>query len=279
MRPVFLLLAVACSSPGHSGAGGELLLCGGDEVVAVDLGHGGRKTWSWRAPGELKALFRSIDECKPVEGGSKVLVTASSGGGAALVERATGKVLFWARVVNAHSAELLPGGRLVAASSVGDGGNRLLLYDVAVPDRPLASDELVSAHGAVWDEGRKLLWALGLAELRAYRVEGDVLARAATHELPSKGGHDLSAVPGGRDLVVTTDSEVVLFDRGTGTFRPHPDLGAAAKVKGVSVRPRTGRVAYVQAETSWWAETVRFLHPPGSLRREGERLYKARWLR
>lgn len=272
MRLALLSAALALAS---CAAAEELVLCGGPEVYVVDLSRG--KIWSWRAPEELAPLFRSTDECKPAGGGRRIVITSSSGG-AALVERSTGKVLFWARVVNAHSAEVVPGNRLVAASSVGEGGNRLLLYDLALPDRPVWSDELVSAHGAVWDEKRGLLWALGLDELRAYRPEGAAFARAETHALPSRGGHDLSAVPGSSDLVVTTDTQVLLFDRDARRFRPHPELGSAAKVKGVSVHPRTGRTAYVQAETSWWSERVRLLHPAGEVLRPGERVYKARWL-
>jgi hypothetical protein len=59
------------------------------------------KIWSWRGvdrpelPPDLRDKFKSTDECKPVEGGAKILIT-SSGGGVALVERSSGKALFHA---------------------------------------------------------------------------------------------------------------------------------------------------------------------------------------
>lgn len=285
---VLLLLALGgCASPPDAEAAApRLVLCGGDEVFVVDLQ--GRKSWGWRAvedpalPDAFRPLFRSTDECKPTADG-RVVIT-SSGGAAAVVDRATRRATFWARVVNAHSAELLPRNRLAAAASVGQGGDRLLLFDLARPgDPPLWSDALPSGHGVVWDADRGLLWALGGEELRAYLLEAwdgsaPRLTRLETHRLPSPGGHDLSPVPFSSRLLVTTGTEVLSFDRETRRFEPHPRLGKAAKVKGISVDPRTGRTAYVQAEESWWAFGVRFLEPDGRLNLPGRRLYKARWL-
>jgi hypothetical protein len=83
-----------------------------------------------------------------------------------VVERPSGKVVWFAQVPNAHSLELLPRGRIVVASSVHDKGNRLVLFDLAHSDKLIWDTPLVSAHGVVWDEGRQLLWALGLKELQ-----------------------------------------------------------------------------------------------------------------
>lgn len=277
MRPLagLLLLTASCAT-----ADERLLVCGQDEVFSVDLQ--GRVHWSWKAvdrpelPEALRPKFRTTDDCKPVDGGAKVLVT-SSGGAVALVERATGRALFWASAVNAHSAELLPGGRVAVASSVGTGGDRLLLFDLATPDRPLWQEELVSAHGLVWDDARQVLWALGGTELRTYRRDGGVLRRADTFPLPDPGGHDLRAVPGRADLLVTTGKNVWRFDRDAGRFAEAVAFPERGKVKGVDVHPVTGRTAWVKAEESWWAFRVRFLDPPGELPLPGRRIYKARW--
>jgi len=225
-------------------------------------------------PDPIRQRFRSTDECKPVDGGRRILIT-SSGGGVALVERETGKAVFWASVRNAHSAEILPGNRVVVAGSYGEDGNRLVLFDLAVPEKPLWSGELYGAHGAVWD-GQ--LWALGEKELRLYDREVDGLALRRQWELPDPGGHDLRAVPGTCRLVVTTGKRVWLFDRERQAFEPHPDLGDLAGVKGVDIHPATGQVAYVKAEESWWAYRVLFLDPGGELPLPGRRLYKARWM-
>ena len=258
----------------------EIVCSGPDGLFIIDVR--GERVWSWDAstrpeiPEAIRSKFRSTDECKPVDGGVKILVT-SSGGGVALVERATGKALFWAVVQNAHSAEILPGNRVVVAGSTGDQGNRLVLFDLAVSEKPLFTDELYSGHGVVWDAKRERLWALGERELRAYRLEEDRLIRESTHELPDRGGHDLRPVPGTNLLVVTTNESVHLFDREAKTFTPHPDLGSAAKVKSVDVHPRTGRIAYVQAEERFWARRIRFLDPGGELAQPATRLYKVRW--
>src|SRR4051812_2138095 len=191
----------------------ELITCGWDKVLILDLNardaRGTPKTlWAWRAadrpelPPDVRALFRSTDDCKPVEGGRRILIT-SSGGGVALVERANGAVIFYGRAVNAHSADLLPNGRIVVAASHGAKGNNgdaLILFDVQQSDRELWRTELPVGHGAVWDETRQVLWALASQELRSYRLvdwmtAAPRLALAAKVTLPEKGGHDLQAVP------------------------------------------------------------------------------------
>ena len=146
---------------------------------------------------------------------------------------------------NAHSLETLPRGRIVVASSVNAKGNRLVLFDVSHSNQPIWDTPLPSAHGVVWDEGRQLLWALGLKELRCYQLrdwEGEKpsLAIKAAFPLPDQGGHDLQPIPQSSDLVVTTERHVYLFNRDKHEFRPHPDLGDKANIKSVSVHPGTG---------------------------------------
>lgn len=271
---VALLLLLLALLP--SGDADRIVCCGQEEVFIVDVSRpdAPRKVWSWTAAEERRTLFRSTDECKPVEEGAKILVTASSGG-VALVDVATRDAVYFARVQNAHSAELLPGNRLVVAGSYGEEGNRLVVFDRASPDRPLSVEPLHSAHGAVWDGGR--LWALGETELRAYALEGNRLVMKKTFALPDRGGHDLRPVPGTDRLLVTTNGDVLWFDRRKEAFSSHPDLGGRAGVKGLDVHPRTGRLLYVQAEERWWAFGVKFLDPAGEVRLPDERLYKARW--
>lgn len=259
----------------------ELLVCGWDELIALDVaGDSPRKVWSWRAetreelPAEFRKLFRTIDECKPVAGG-RVLITASSDG-VALIERPSGRVVFWASGANAHSAEMLPGGRIAVACSVRQkGGNRVVLFDAARPAEELASVPLYSGHGVVWDGERETLWALGGRLLLALSAD---LKVKAEFELPDEGGHDLWPVPGTPALGVTTHDGVWVFDRATRVFRRHPDLGSLAHVKSVAPHPVTGELAYIQADLpEWWSERIEFLHPRRTVRLNGERLYKARW--
>jgi hypothetical protein len=200
----------------------------------------------------------------------------------ALVDRESRGAVFYAAVANAHSIELLPGGRMAAAASVAQDGNRILLFDLATR-KEVAGERLISAHGVVWDERRGWLWALGYEELRAYRViegpEGGCELRLEFQtELPESNGHELVAVPGSARLFISTGKHGWYFDRATRAFTPHETLADQPNLKSYSVHPQTGRIAYVQAEgTNWWAERVHFLNPPGVLHLPGQRLYKARW--
>lgn len=269
-----------------------ILLCGADTVFELDTtaAQAGRlqPAWSWIAkespelPEAMHNTFRTTDDCKPLDGGARVLVCSSSGG-CALVERPSGKVSWYAQVPNAHSLELLPGNRIVAASSTHPQGNRLILFDVARSDKPIWETPLVSAHGVVWDEDRKVLWALGLDELRCYALrdweaEKPSLVMKASYPLPDEGGHDLQPVPHSNDLLVTTGRHVYLFDRVEHLFRAHPDLGDRASVKSVCVHPITGQTVFIQATESWWSDRVGLLAPAGTIQLAGKRLYKARWL-
>lgn len=281
-----LLLASCATGPGASRPS-HLLVCGGDEVVILDLDGAPKQIWSWRAvdrlelPEALRKKFGSTDDCKPVDGGRKILIT-SSGGAAALVERSTGKVLFYAAVPNAHSAEGIPGNRVVVASSTHADGNRLVLHDLAVSDAPLISEPLEGAHGAVLDEERGLLWALGTFELRAYGLKeltagSPAFVRKQTHTLPNEGGHDLRPIPDRPGLTVTTHHHVWVFDRDLRSFRTFPQLGEFDNVKCMDFDPESGALAFVRAETSWWAERVRFLGLDRTVEFPGKKIYKARW--
>ena len=271
----------------------ELVVCGWDEVYILRFDRAGEdsatRVWTWRAkgrgdmPDDIEALFNSTDECKPFEGGSKILVT-SSGGAVAFIDRVNSGVLFYGRAANAHSADLLPGGRVAVAASHDQAGkgDRLILFDLATSDRELFSAELPWGHGVVWDEQGRLLWALADEDLRVYEL-GDwesttpKLRRVALIPLPERGGHDLSIVSSTL-LAVSTANRCWLFDRDARSFRPHPELGDKPGVKSINHHPQSGQIAYVQAEgKNWWAERIHFLRPDGLLHAAGEHFYKARW--
>lgn len=276
----------------------EILLCGRHVVrAAVIEGDSLREIFSYRlaeAPEldvqqrECMTYYHSTDEVKPA-GAGRLLIT-SVGGCVALLDRASRKlnVVGWANGV--HSAEILPGGLVVAAvSSPTDrggpkDGHRLALYDPARPFEELWQDSFLAAHGAVWDGKRQLLWALGREELRAYRLENSVpakprLMRETAISLPSAGGHDLQPVPGTPFLVLSVHEGVLLFDRDTKTFQPHPLLKDMDDVKGVSVHPRTGRIAVVQAEAEYanYANHIHLYKPQTVVAFSGPPVYKARW--
>ena len=287
----FVALLAAHSAASQGTAVSELVVCGWDEVFILKFeADEMRRAWTWRAkeradlPDDFKKLFNTTDECKPFDGGSRILIT-SSGGGVALVDRAHDNVLFYGRAANAHSADLLPGGRVAVAASHDQAGNgdRLIVFDLAKSNHEVLSDELPWGHGVVWDAQRQLLWALADKDIRVYELSdwqtaSPKLKRIALIPLPEAGGHDFTVVNSSQ-IALSTANRCWLFDRDTRTFRPHHDLGDKSKVKSISRHPTTGRLAYVQAEgENWWAERIHFLNPAGVLRIAGEHFYKARWI-
>lgn len=268
----------------------ELIVCGWDEVFILDMAvQPPARVWSWEAaerpelPESMRDKFKTTDECKPVAGG-RILITASSDG-VALVERASGKVLFYGTAGGAHSAEMLPGGRIAVAASTGKGrySDSLVLFDSRKSGEPLFHTELRSGHGVVWDEKRQVLWALGGSQLRTYALakwdtEQPELVMTAQYPLPDRGGHDLSPVPGTDLLSLTTLRHSWLFDRTKHVFSPHPRLADFVNVKCITIHPVTKQTVWTQADKGfWWTATLRFLDPEGTLELKGERLYKARW--
>ena len=107
-----------------------ILALGGGAVPA----H--RKVWSWHARDspeistDLHSTFRTTDDCKPVDGGRRILIS-SSAGGVALVDRETRRASFQTQVTNAHSVEMLPGNRIAVAASVSttSTGDRIVIFD------------------------------------------------------------------------------------------------------------------------------------------------------
>lgn len=284
--------AFAQAPAGNGQPTGRLLLCGMDEVFEIDAAVGENnnqtKHWSWRAkdrteiPEAIRSRFGTTDECKPVSGG--LYLVTSSGGGCAAIDRTSNQVVWYAVVANAHSIEALPGNRVVVAGSVAKEGNRLVLFDLAVPEKPLWEGPLQSAHGVVWDEERKRLWAIGYDVLECYSLQGwesetPSLNREASFPLPDAGGHDLQPIPESDDLVLSTHDHVYLFDREQEKFRLHPELGNERNVKCVSTSDSTGRVVWLKGKgDAWWTNTLGFLNPTGEAVLASEKLYKARWL-
>lgn len=288
--PLFLALAFPFA---RIASADSLLVCGFEEVFAVSpqtLASGKlEKSWSWKArdrnelPKAVAGRFGTTDDCKPIHGGRQILIT-SSGGGCALVDYPSGDVRWFAVVRNAHSIELLPGNRVVVASSTGENGNRLVLFDLSQSEKPIWHTPLESAHGVVWDEARQSLWALGLDELRRYSLvdwdsKAPSLKLERSYPLPDKDGHDLQPVPGSDDLVATTSHTVSLFNRDSGEFRPHPALKDRDHVKSVAIHPATGKIHFTQGDApEWWSTSIQSPTAPTRLPVKGERVYKIRWL-
>jgi hypothetical protein len=272
-------------------AADRLYACGDDQIreyaVTADAAT---ETWRWSAsaapdlpPAYRTKLLAHIDDCKPVDGNKAILVTASTGG-VVLIDRASGKVRFFAMAPMAHSADMLPGGYAAVALSINPAGDRLELYKLSQSERPLASLPLPSGHGAVWDVRRQRLFALSHDLIQAFSFDPKAatprLTETARWTLPGRhDGHDLSPTPEG-GYVVTTDDGVWTFDPDHGAFAPIPALNPKLRVKAVSVTREA--MAWVQAEESWWAHG--FTVADRDTRRQhrfetpGMKLYKVRWI-
>jgi hypothetical protein len=275
----------------------RLYACGDDQVREYRIENGRPvEVWRWSAAqaADLPARYRTtllahIDDCKPVDDTRGILVTASTGG-VVLIDRATGRVTFRATAPMAHSADLLPGGLIAVALSINPEGDRLEVYDRTRSETPLVRLPLPSGHGAVWDATRARLFVLSHDLIQAFGIAGTrsepVLAESARWTLPGRrDGHDLSRRPDGRYLV-TTDDGVWTFDPeagepATGTYTPLPALNPKLRVKAVGMMG--DRLAWVQAEESWWAKGFTIARVNGSdpvrMPVEGLHLYKVRWIR
>ena len=264
----------------------HLVCAGGKEIFILDAGDLAkgiaRKIWSWTAspetgvPENRTKWFANLDDAKPIHDGKQVLITASNSG-VALVDIASRKVTWMATVRNAHTAEMLPGGLIVAASSIG--GDELLLFDpkAPTPESPICRTPLPSAHGLVWDDDRKTLWALGYDELRAYTITSKDRAQTQlelrkTHKLPGIGGHDLRAVPKSTGLLISNKEHVYIFDRTKEQFTEHATLGKIEKVKSIDVHPLTGQLVH-----SLWGQKITLSNPDSEIKTGSSIVYKARW--
>ncbi len=297
-----LLLLSACSGP-------RMMLCEQAEHRLVlieadaDWADADAIAWQW-TPADSPAIraehhgwFRHPTDAKPVLGADFVLMTAS-GGGVALIRLDNKATVFYANAGgNPHSAELLPDGGIVTASST---GNSLQLWRLDYRTSPIQAVELPSAHGVCWDQTRELLWVIGLEKLYCFRYHGidgiPPLEYVSSVDLPGHGGHDLQRRALDDDLVLSTEDGVWIFhprfeqvladaDPGEvlvgGEFEPHPLVGDWLHVKSISEAPQSAPAGspslVVRAEEQWWSP--RIYSADGNWQREllGSKNYKARW--
>jgi hypothetical protein len=220
--------------------------------------------------------FNSVDDCKATRNGKEILVSSSSGA-VAVVERKTSQVKFYASVPNAHSIELLPGNYLAAAASTVDKGNRLMVFDLSDGSKPVYTDSLYSAHGVVWDDRRKSLFALGYDVLREYKLDsGGQLQLKEYWKIPGIGGHDLQPTPDGRSLLVTEHEGAWKFDIDTHRFSKIDGFPDAANIKSFG-QNKKGQYIFTVPEESWWTFHVEFFNPSRRFAFPNMKVYKARW--
>ena len=291
---LLLLAGATAAEPGATAPALPALWLCGDALVQLlpsdPLAAESAPLWSWDAttapglPEERRACFACIDEVKPVtcDGAPCVLITSSTSGGVALVRRSDQALLFSLALPMAHSAELLPGGWLVAAGS--DGTDALVVQRVAAGPGAagtFARHALPHAHGVVFEPAHQHLWADGAGLVRIYDWHDGALTPVRDLALPSGDAHDLVADPCGGGLLVATAAHVWRIDATSLAITPFAPLADQPGIKGLAIEATSGTLAYVQAEDHhWWSERVHVVAQGGvgrTLHLPGRQLYKVRW--
>ena len=258
----------------------ELIFCGDNMVYMIDAGLANETTykdavtWSWDATeaaavlGLDKSRCNHLDDCKPVDNGKKLLCT-SSYNWCVLLDIATKEVLFHTTATpNAHSAELLPGNRIVVACSGGEssGNNSIQLYDISQPNRILYQSALGSAHGVVWNETTQRLYAIGGQSLQIYKLKdwetaAPSLELEKTVQTPQGGLHDMSYV--NSNTLCIGGRRAYLYDIGANRFTEMMLFSASTAIKSINYNDETGELWYTdstnpEGSQSWSTQTIRY---------------------
>jgi len=244
-----------------------------------------RIVWEWTANASNVAQdhikwFDHPDEVKPVYNNKFVLITAS-GGGVALVRISDKKTVFYAYAGgNPHSAEILPDGNIVSASST---GNFLRLFKVDTLNLPdnisYKTYPIIDGHNVVWDKRRHVLWAASGNQLYAYAYNSDCTDPALTLKdsvsLPGKL-HDLFPIHGSDGLWLTTDMHVYTFDISDRKFRL-AKVKPSDHIKSVTSGPVDFPVIMIHPTEKWWTDEVISSTGEPLFAEDGLKIYKARW--
>ena len=253
-----------------------------DEICAL-----ARLPYAQRAAAIYKAFNVDLpDEAKPVYNRTCVLVTAS-GGGVALIRIADKKAMFYAKPGgNPHSAEVLPDGNVVVASST---GNLLSVYVYNGADsyvsRPAFTMPVHSAHNVVWDRKRGCLWTATGAQLLKLAYNGKrtapELTQVRSYDMAAGNtdAHDLAPVCGEDAMYVSTNQHVYKFDCAAEKFLD-VEIFQQNTIKSISTGPE-GYSTIVMRPTSggsnWWSAEVCDMKGNRLFNRAGYQIYKARW--
>ncbi|MFT5904873.1 MAG: hypothetical protein ACI9E1_000461 [Cryomorphaceae bacterium] len=173
-----------------------------------------------------------------------------------------------------HSAELLPDGNIVTASS----NDETLRVHRSAED--FTDTKLPYAHGVVWDKKAKQIWALGDALYRFNYTDGKLLL-AKKYKFPmTPTGHDLFPMRDGKKLLVSNNDALFLFDLKAETFEK---ISGLREIKSVSEHQDGSIWASdpkdMEKSGSWQSDSVIQIRPEANKRytNKGAKFYKARW--
>ena len=153
-------------------------------------------------------------------------------------------------LVNAHTLEPLPGGKVAVTTTGQREWDGILVYDANAPlvdDPPILQNitGLRAIHGMIWDETEQILWAAGTDvaadgsdnipaynTIQGYPFDPNTGLLDADNKTPFykvnqaydldtewgqgfpwwSGAHDLVPIPNKRKLLMTTDTDLFIFD-------------------------------------------------------------------
>lgn len=257
-----------------------------NRIVIADV-KTGNISWEWSArnsnilPADVK-WFNAPSDAKSVYDGKYILLNAS-GGGVALVRIADKKTVFYCYAGgNTHSAELLPDGNIVTASST---GNYLMIFRIDTLNFPAniyhKKITLPFAHNIVWDKKRNVLWSAAKNHLYSLQYNFNCadpnLVIMDSTLLPGKDAHDLFPMFGKDSLWLTTVDGFFKIDMAT---RKVVAVNGryTANIKSVSSGPKGFPVILSIPKKQWWTDEVLDMYGKSIFKKEGLKIYKARWL-
>ena len=257
-----------------------------NRVAIVDLKEQ-RIVWEWRPSALLKAehakWFSNMSDAKLVYNGDYILTTAS-GGGVALVRIADKKTVFYTYVGgNTHSAELLPDGNIVSASSTGNFLTVVKVDTSVAPDQAYRKNVSIDfGHNVVWDRKNQLLWSAGRSHLNSYVYNFDCrkpdLILKDSYLLPGKESHELFPVYGDNSLWLSNTTHVYRFKVKTRKLEPAPDILLQEHVKSISSAKEAKPTIIIKPKESWWTDEILDAAGNPVFKMDGLRIYKARWM-
>ena len=242
--------------------------------------------WQWDAKNkdinpDFCKWFNSPSDAKVIDNGRYILITAS-GGGVALIRIPDKKVVFYAYAGgNTHSAEILPDGNIVCASST---GNYLSLFRTDTTNYPIGvyCKKIPNkfGHNVVWDNKRKVLWCTAMDYLITYRYNFNKdqpdLTRIDSIKIPGNQAHDLFPVHGEDALWLTTIDHVFKFAIPSGKFH-EIELADGQNIKSISSGPETYPVIILRPKEKWWTDEIFDIHNNSIFCEKGYKIYKVRW--
>ncbi|WP_315817678.1 DUF6528 family protein [Paraflavitalea speifideaquila] len=271
----------------------EIIICDqkNARIIIVDVANGNAITWEWKATAAYAMIrsgaqgwFSNLSEAKLVYNGKYILATAS-GGGVALINVSSKKAIWFDYAGgNTHSAELLPNGNIVTASTT---GGYLMIFttdsyinDESAQTAPIAFEDV---HNVVWDHARQRLYAAGKNKLKVFTYNGSCrspkLTLQTTYTMPEGNAHDLFPVHGSTtDLWLTNSGHIYKFNVSTGVFTL---VKTISSVKTVSSGPTGYQTIIAQANNTggetWRTNQVLDINGAVVYKNTAIGLYKARW--